>query len=57
MFKGLTVENFIKDTIVNPIKNIYVNTCLKFAAKLKKQCQISDNLSMLRKVFFMEDGY
>ena len=38
MFKGLTVENFIKDTIVNPIKNIYVNTCLKFAAKLKKQC-------------------
>lgn len=54
---NFTVENYIKDCMSRPLKDIYSHTCARFIKKFEASCNLIGNLSNLRQIFFMEAGY
>ena len=56
-FKNLTVESYIKDTILEPISQIFSNTSQQFLNQYlmregPEYCQLQDQLSLIHKVYF-----
>eukprot|EP00347_Sterkiella_histriomuscorum_P006822 403351300 len=56
-FKHQTIENFVKQTLISPLHQIYIRTCSRFFKSLNTQCRFQETLKLLRQVYFMEAGH
>lgn len=59
VFRKLTIENYVYETIMLPIQEIFAQTSLKFLnrylmSSTPQYCQLQDQISLLHKVYFLQ---
>lgn len=52
----MTIENFVKETLSVPIKQIHQKACSRFIQKFNIHCKLNDHIKLLKQIFFMEAG-